>query len=110
MQFYRTCKLNVPGPGDYETVESKINLKKKSPRATIGKEKRFLDKNEQMTVTYKDPITIQHIKESAEVGTKKPQMGCIGMAPRLSGSRYILQTPGVGAYNLGQFASFSKAN
>lgn len=46
MQFYRTCKLNVPGPGDYKTEESIINLKKKSPRATIGKEKRFLDKNE----------------------------------------------------------------
>ena len=58
MHYFRTSNLNNPGPGDYETEESKINLQKKSPRATIGKEKRFLDKNEQMTVTYQDPITL----------------------------------------------------
>lgn len=63
-----------------------------------------------MTVTYKDPIPVQHIAEAAVVGAKKPKMGCIGMAPRLAEPKFAVQTPGVGAYDLGHFASYSKAN
>lgn len=37
-------------------------------------------------------------------------MGCIGVAARLKGSRFIVNSPGVGAYNLTSYASFSKVN
>ena len=63
-----------------------------------------------MTVNYREPITIQHIKEAASVGAKKPSMGCIGVAARLKGSRFIVNSPGVGAYNLSSYASFSKVH
>jgi len=47
--------------------------------------------------------------DSAKVGNKKPQMGCIGKAQRLNPQRFTFNSPGVGAYELAAYTSLSKA-
>ena len=58
MYFHRTSTLQNPGAGDYVTEEAAIDVQNRSPRAVIGKEKRFFDINEQMIQNYKAPIPI----------------------------------------------------
>lgn len=65
MYFYRTSNLQNPGSGDYVIEDTVLNLKKRSPVATIGNEKRFYEKNEQMIRNYKNKIPFSHIEDSA---------------------------------------------
>lgn len=41
MIFHQTNDLNNPGVGDYSIADTQLNLLSKSPKATIGNEKRF---------------------------------------------------------------------
>lgn len=109
MYFYRTSNQQNPGAGDYMVEDTILSLKKKSPRATIGNEKRFYETNEQMIVNYKDPVPISHMPDSAKVGNRKPQMGCIGKAQRLNPHRFVFNSPGVGAYEMSAYTSLAKA-
>ena len=71
MYFHRTSNLQNPGSGDYVIEEAAIDVKNRSPRAVMGKEKRFYNINEQMVVNYRNPITIQHVKEAGKVQKNK---------------------------------------
>lgn len=62
-----------------------------------------------MVVNYKDPVPLSHIDDSAKVGNRKPQMGCIGKAQRLNPQRYFVNSPGVGAYEMAAYTSLAKA-
>jgi hypothetical protein len=43
--FYNTGTFNYPGVGQYKVEKSSIEIKKKSPVATIGQESRFPKEN-----------------------------------------------------------------
>ena len=86
-----------------------IDLKNRSPRATIGNEKRFFETNEQMIVNYKGPVPVQHINEAAKCQKLPAKMGVIGNATRMHPERYVVNSPGVGAYDMDKYASFAKA-
>ena len=109
MYYHRTSNLQNPGAGDYVTEDTLIDLQRKSPRAVIGKERRFLAINEQMIENYRKPVPIQHVKDSSKVCQRKSQQGCIGNARRLDPRRFEIESPGVGAYNMSSFASLAAA-
>ena len=109
MLVYRTSDLRNPGAGDYEVEQTALSLQNRSPRATIGKERRFKLINEQ-AVDDTSGIPHEYVKEAAKVRKRKPQMGIVGTAQRFQKEHLELQPPGVGQYNLSSYRSTARAS
>jgi hypothetical protein len=65
MIFQRLGDNHVPGVGEYSIDKSSINMKNKSPKATIGKAGRFPKGNS--LSRFVPNIPNQYVKEAAKV-------------------------------------------
>lgn len=105
MLFHRIGDNPVPGVGEYSIGTASINMRNKSPKATIGQAERF--PKEQSLCRYVPHIPAQYMKEAAKVQAKPPKLGTIGQEKRWSKHQ---KTPGVGDYNINGFKSLGRAS
>ena len=109
MLFHKTARHNIPGVGQYDAHSVQLNLRSKSPRATIGKQSRF-DRKDSLN-GYLSNLPVTYIKDPAKVQPSKPKMGTIGRARRFLNVKKnsVENYPGVGRYNISNFVNLSKA-
>lgn len=105
MLFHRIGDNPVPGVGEYSISAASINMRNKSPKATIGQAERF--PKEHSLSRYVPNVPAQYVKEAAKVQAKPAKLGTIGQEKRWSKHQ---KTPGVGDYNINGFKSLGRAS
>lgn len=106
MIFHRTNDTRNPGVGDYNLANTTLNILSKSPKATIGNEKRFKKAKLKEFVPH---VPHQYVMNASKMQALPPKMGTFGNDSRFKYGR-TKATPGVGDYDLTNFKNFAKAS
>ena len=106
MIFHKTDDSQNPGVGDYDITKIQLELKKKSPKATIGNQPRF---PKQCSInTFQANLPDQYVQHASKMNAKPVHLGTFNNEKRWDHRK--VKTPGVGDYDLTGYKNWAKVS